>query len=45
MNVSQVVYDETESKGLLILVVAEVAGNLIDVVAVTCGDCTLEESS
>ena len=45
VNVSHVVDDQTESKGLLIFEVAEVAGNLVDVVAVTCGDCTLKESS
>jgi hypothetical protein len=45
MNVSQVVDDETESEGVLVLSVAEVVGNLLNVVAVALGDCALEEAN
>lgn len=45
MDVSNVVNHKTESKGQLVLLVAEVAGNLVDIVALTLSNFALEEAS
>ena len=45
MDVSNVVDDQTEGEGFLILSVAEVVSNLLDVVAVILCDSALEEAN